>query len=313
MKGRSVDKVAVIGAGNVGATLAMRIVESGLADAVLVDIERPIAEGKALDVADTAGIVRGARSIVGTDEYSHIQGSKVVAITAGLARKPGMSRDDLVSKNAAIVKGVVEKVRMNAPEAVIVVVTNPLDAMTYLAYKASSFGRERVLGMAGLLDESRFIGVIARELKVSPGDVRTVIMGSHGDTMVPILSHTTVGKKDLRALMPKEKIDELIRTTRSRGAQIVNLLGSGSAYYSPALATFKMVEAVMKDTKEVITASCYLEGEYGFNDICIGVPVRVGRKGIESVVELTLTEDEKAALGESARALRRVIESLSLS
>jgi malate dehydrogenase len=304
------ETVAIVGAGNVGSTLAMRVVESGLADVVLLDVYRSIAEGKALDIVDTFGITGGSRRIFGTDEYSNIKGSRIVVITAGFPRKPGMSREDLASKNAAIVKDVAGHIKAHAPDAVVVVVTNPLDAMTYLAYRAGSFPRTKVMGMAGLLDESRFIALIAHELKVSARDVKTVMMGSHGDTMVPILSHTKVGRRPLTEILPKERIDELVRITRSRGAQIVGLLGSGSAYYSPSLAAFKMVECVLRDRREILTASAYLQGEYGLADLCIGVPLRVGGNGIESVIEIDLNEEEKVSLRESAKTIRETIESL---
>ena len=304
-------KVTVIGAGNVGSTLAMRVWESGLADVVLLDICASMAQGKALDIWDESGMSGVPNTITGTGDYSAIKGSDVVVITAGFPRKPGMSREELVAKNAAVIKEVTLNIRANAPETIIIVVTNPLDAMTYLAYKTSSFERTRVMGMAGLLDESRFITLISNELKVHPKDVKTVMMGSHGDTMVPIISQTKVGNKNLKLLLPKDKIDELIRITRDRGARIVGLLGSGSAYYSPSFGAFKMVEAILKDKGGSFTASAYLEGEYGLSGICIGVPVRLGAKGIESISRIKLAGDEEALLIESSKAIGQTIKHLS--
>jgi malate dehydrogenase len=309
---KSNDKVAVIGAGNVGATLAMRVFESGLADVVLVDILPSIAEGKALDISDNCGALGSANAIIGTDDYSRVEGSRIVAITAGFARKPGMSREELVSKNASIVKDVVLKVKAKAPDSIIIVVTNPLDAMTYLAYKTSGFDKKRVMGMAGTLDESRFVALISKELNVDPKEVKTVMMGSHGDTMVPVLSRTTVGKRKLTDLIPKERLDKIVDTTRFRGAQIVNLLGSGSAYYSPSLATFRMIDIILSGKREVVAACAFLDGEYGLSGICIGVPVLLGRKGIESVVEIDLAEEERSSLLRSEAIIRKTMELLPL-
>ncbi len=304
------DKVAVVGAGNVGSTLAMRIWENGLADVVLLDICASMAQGKALDISDESGMSRVPNTIKGTGDYSDVKGAKVAVITAGFPRRPGMSREELVAKNAAVVKEVVLNIRANAPGAIIIVVTNPLDAMTYLAYKTSSFGRARVMGMAGLLDESRFITLISHALSVHPKDVKTVMMGSHGDTMVPVISRTKVGNKNIGAVLSKDRIGELIKMTRDRGARIVNLLGSGSAYYSPSFGAFRMVEAILNDSREAFTASVYMEGEYGLNDICIGVPVILGAKGIESISQIKLDRDEKALLVKSAEAIIQTIKLL---
>jgi len=310
MKRSVKDKVTVVGAGNVGATLAMRIVESGLADVALIDICKTIAEGKALDIADTCGMTGSRATIVGTDDWSRAEGSSVVAITAGFPRKPGMSREDLVAKNAAIVRDVVAGIMPRSREAVIIVVTNPLDAMTYYARRLGGFDRRKVVGMAGLLDESRFKALVARELGGGADDVDAVMMGSHGDTMVPIFSRARAGGRRLCDALPRGKIDGITGTARSRGAQIVGLLGSGSASYAPSLATYRMIEMILRDRHATATASAYLDGEYGLSDICIGVPVVLGRGGIEKIIELDLAPEESAALAKSADVIRQTIQLL---
>ena len=310
MSEKKAPRVSVIGAGAVGATLAQRIFESGLADVVLVDILDKIARGKALDLIDGAAVTGTERSIQGTGDYAAIAGSDIVVITAGLARKPGMTREDLIAKNEAIVKDVSLHIQEHAPSAVVIVVTNPLDSMTYLTWKTTGSRREKVFGMAGVLDGSRFIALIAEELGVPRAAVETVVMGSHGDTMVPVVSKTLVNGRPISALMPKERLDALVKRTCDRGAEIVSYLGTGSAYYSPSASVFKMVSAVLKDTKEVMTASACLNGEYGLKDMFMGVPCRIGRAGIEGVVELKLSEGEKAALAKSAQAIRKSTELL---
>lgn len=297
-------KISVIGAGAVGATLAQRIFESGLADVVLVDILKNIACAKAMDLLDASAITATERTITGTDDYKHIENSDIVVITAGLPRKPGMSREDLISKNAAIVKDVAGKVKIHAPRSIVIVVTNPLDVMTYLAYKVTGFDKSRVLGMAGVLDGSRMIALIADELKVPRSSVKTYVMGSHGDTMVPVISKTSVGGKPLSSVLSKDKIEKIVKRTCDRGAEIVSLLGTGSAYYSPSAAVFKMIRAIMDDTAEVITASVYLNGEYGLKDIFMGVPCRINKRGLAEVVEMDLSEEEKAAFSVSAKAVK---------
>lgn len=296
-------KISVIGAGAVGSTLAQRLFESGLADVVLVDILKNVACGKALDLLDASSIMGTEKAIIGTDDYKEIRGSDIVVITAGLPRKPGMTREDLISKNAAIVKDVAAKVRTHAPGAIVIVVTNPLDTMTYLTCKVTGFDKTKVLGMAGVLDGSRFIALIADELKVHRSLVKACVMGSHGDTMVPVISQTFVSGKPLSSILPKDKIDNLVKRTCDRGAEIVSLLGTGSAYYSPSAAALRMIRAIMDDRGEVITASAYLEGEYGLKDICMGVPCRLDSRGIVEVVELDLSEQEKAAFAASAKAV----------
>jgi malate dehydrogenase len=303
-------KIAVIGAGAVGATLAQRIIERGIADVVLVDILKNIAVGKAFDLLDASPAVGHERGIIGTDDYSQIAGSDIIVMTAGLPRKPGMTREELISKNAAIVKSVSENIKRHAPSAITIVVTNPLDAMTYLALKTIGSSRSRVFGMAGVLDGSRMAYLIAEELKVKRSTVETMVLGSHGDTMVPVLSATKVGGRPVAELLPKDKLDGIIRRTRDRGAEIVSLFGTGSAFYSPSAATLKMIEAIAKDRKETLAASALLEGEYGLKDICIGVPCVIGGRGMEKVVEADLSKEEREAFLKSASAIRSSIELL---
>lgn len=305
-------KITVIGAGAVGATLAQRILEGDIADVVLIDILKDIAIGKAYDLLDAASIKDHERTIVGTDDYNAMKSSDIVVITAGLARKPGMTREDLITKNSAIVRDVAEKVKTYAPDSIVIVVTNPLDAMTYLVYKTTGFPKSRVMGMAGILDGSRFVQLVADALKVNRSEVETFILGSHGDTMVPVLSKTTVGDKSISDCLPKDKLDAIIQRTRDRGAEIVKLLGSGSAYYSPSAGVLKMIECIVDDSKETVVAAAILEGEYALKDIAIGVPVVLGKAGIEQVVEFELDEEEKTSLLNSAKAIKSVID-LSLS
>jgi malate dehydrogenase len=299
-------KIAVIGAGAVGATLAQRIIESSAADVVLVDILKNVARGKALDMLDASPVVGHEKDIFGTDDYADIKGCSIVVITAGLPRKPGMTRDDLVLKNAAIVRDVAGNLKKYAPGSIVIVVTNPLDTMTYLALKVTGFGMRKVMGMAGLLDGARFTNLLAAELKVPRKSVRTLMLGSHGDTMVPVISKTTVSGKKVTALLPKERIDAISKRTADRGAEIVSLLGSGSADYSPSAAVLKMIKAITGNKRETLVASAYLDGEYGLKDICIGVPCIIGRKGIEKVVDIDLSEEEKKAFLASANAIRNV-------
>ena len=297
-------KVSVIGAGAVGATLAHRVLESGIADVVLLDILKNVALGKAMDLSDASPIVAHERSIIGTDDYKDIESSDIVVITAGLPRKPGMTRDELISKNAGIIRDVALKVKAHAPSSIIIVVTNPLDVMTYLTYKVTGFPKNRIIGMAGLLDGSRLVYLIASELGVPRSSVETYILGSHGDTMVPLLSKTKVGAKLVTEIMASGKLKAIVKRTCDRGAEIVSSLGSGSAYYSPSAAVFKMIESILKDKKETLAASAYLEGEYGLRDLYIGVPCKIGSGGIEKIVEFDISADEKAALARSAQAIK---------
>ena len=301
-------KIAVIGAGAVGATLAQRILEGEIADVVLVDIAKNMAIGKALDLLDAAPILGHDKKITATDDYNEIKGSGIVVITAGLTRKPGMTREDLVAKNAAIVRDVSARIKAHAPDAIVIVITNPLDAMTYLAYKTTGFKKSRVMGMAGVLDSSRFIHLLSEELKVPRSSVKTFVLGSHGDTMVAALSQTTVNGKPVRDILPKDRLERIVKRTCDRGAEIVSLFGTGSAYYSPSAAAYRMITAIMNDTKEVMSVSAYLEGQYGFKDIYIGVPCRIGKNGIEEVVEIPLSEDEKSSLSRSAQAIKSSLQ-----
>ena len=307
---RSISKVSIIGAGAVGATLAQRVIESGLADVVLIDIAKNMAIGKAFDLSDASPIIAHECSIIGTDDYKEITSSDIVVITAGLARKPGMTREDLIAKNAQIVKSVSENIKKYSPDSIVIVVTNPLDPMTYLTYKTTGFKREKVFGMAGLLDASRFIYLIANELKIPRSAVKTYMLGSHGDTMVPILSKTTVSGKPISEVMPKDKLDAIIKRTCERGAEIVSLLGSGSAYYSPSAAVLKMIDIILKDSKETIVASACLNGEYGLKDIAIGVPCKIGRNGIDKIIELEMSREEDAAFRRSAKEIKSSIDIL---
>jgi len=300
-------KVSIIGAGAVGATLAQRVLESGMADVVMVDIAKNVAAGKALDLSDAAPTIGHERAIIGTDDYAEIKDSAAVVITAGFPRKPGMSREDLIAKNAAIVKDVSRKIKSYSPQAIVIVVTNPLDTMTYLAYKTTGFSREKVFGMAGLLDSSRFIYLLSDELKVPRSAVKTLMLGSHGDTMVPVISKTTVSGKPVRDLISKGKLDAIIKRTCDRGAEIVSLLGSGSAYYSPSAGVFRMLDVIFGDKSQTIVVSAYLTGEYGLKDICMGVPCVLGKKGIEKIIEMDLSGEEAAAFKKSAAAIKESI------
>ena len=303
-------KVSIIGAGAVGATLAQRVLESGLADVVMVDIAKNIAIGKALDLLDAAPIAGHERSIAGTDDYNQIKSSDIVVITAGFPRKPGMTREELVSKNAAIVKDVSQKIKLHSPDSIVIVITNPLDAMTYLCCKTTGFKSEKVFGMAGVLDSARFVYLLANELKVPRSAIETYMLGSHGDTMVPLISQTRVSGKPVRNVIAKDKLDKIIKRASDRGAEIVSLLGSGSAYYSPSAAAFRMIRAILKDTKETLVVSAFLEGEYTLNGICIGVPCKIGKRGIEEVVRLDMSDEEKEAFLKSAQAIKSSMDLL---
>ncbi len=308
------SKVAVIGAGNVGASTAQRIVEGGLADVVLVDIVEGLPQGKALDLAEAAPVVGHGARIIGTNDYAETAGSDVIVVTSGLARQPGMSRDDLLARNAGIVRTVVEQSASRSPDAVIIVVTNPLDAMCHVALRASGFPANRVIGMAGVLDTARFRTFIAMELGVSVTSTAALVLGGHGDTMVPLPRRATAGGVPITELMTAEQIDRLVTRTRNGGGEIVSLLKTGSAYYAPAAAIYRMVEAVLQDRQEILPCAAYLEGQYGIEGLFVGVPVKLGRHGVEQVVEISLADDEKAALEASAGAVRelvRVLDSLS--
>ena len=305
-------KVTVVGAGNVGASVAQYIVEKELADVVLTDVIEGLPQGKALDLLEAGPVHRYDCLLTGSNDYKDTAGSDIVVITAGLARKPGMSRDDLLQKNAEIVRGVVEQVVRHSPNAILIVVTNPLDAMAQLAYRVSGFPRHRVIGMAGILDSARFRTFIARELDVSVENVTAFVLGGHGDTMVPLPRYSTVAGIPITDLLPKERIAALVERTANGGAEIVNLLKAGSAFYAPGASTTEMVEAILRDKKKILPCAAYLEGEYGINGLFVGVPVKLGRKGIERIIQITLTADEDAALKKSAAAVKELAEKLKV-
>ncbi|NQT30611.1 MAG: malate dehydrogenase [Candidatus Saganbacteria bacterium] len=297
-------KVAIIGAGNVGAEVARRLAEKELADVVLVDIIEGIPQGKALDMLQAGPVVGYNSQIHGTNDFSEIQDSQIVVVTAGLARKPGMSRDDLLKKNAQITKSVIENIKKFAPESIILMVTNPLDTMTYVAWKASGFPEKRVLGMAPLLDLARMATFIALELKVPVTSVSAMVLGTHGDLMIPVVSQTAVSGKPITELLSKEKIDQIVERTRGGGAEIVSYLKTGSAYYAPSACAAYMVESMLKDKQEIIVASVFADGEYGLKDLYIGLPAKIGKNGVEGIVEIALTDKEKVALEQSATAIK---------
>ena len=300
-------KITVVGAGSVGATVAQYAVERELGDVVLVDVVEGVPQGKALDLAQ-AGPLRGYDArLTGANAYDPTADSDLVVITAGLARKPGMTRDDLLFKNAEIVGSVVEQTVQRSPRAILVLVTNPLDAMVQLAWKKSGFPSEHVIGMAGLLDSARFRTFIAQELGVSVENVTAFVLGGHGDTMVPLPRYSTVAGIPITELLPREKIDALVRRTAGGGAEIVNLLKSGSAYYAPGAATVEMVEAILKDKKKIVPCAAYLDGEYGLKGLFVGVPCKLGTRGIEQIIEIKLTPEEQSALQKSAGAVKELV------
>jgi len=300
-------KISIIGAGNVGSTVAMRIAESNLADVLLLDVVEGLSSGKAMDLTDASPIANHECHIQGAKGYEDLKGSQVVVITAGFPRQPGMSREELLAKNSSIVKGAAKGIKGNCPDAIIIVVTNPLDAMTYIALKESGFKRNKVMGMAGELDSSRFVALIAQVSGAKRSKIQTVVIGSHGDTMVPILSKTTIDEKQIADVLSKDKIDEVVKRTKHRGAEIVGALKKGSAYYAPSAACFSMVQAILNNSKKRSCVSCYLEGEYGLEDICIGVPVKLGKNGIEEIIKLELSDEENESFKRSAKAIGKTI------
>ncbi len=299
-------KVTVIGAGNVGATAAQRLAEKELCDVVLVDIIEGVPQGKALDLAEAAPIEKHDAHLTGANAYDATAGSNIVIITAGIPRKPGMSRDDLLTTNAGIVKKVTQEVAARSPEAILIIVSNPLDAMCHVAFDASRFPKQRVIGMAGVLDSARFRAFIAMELNVSVENTHAFVLGGHGDTMVPLPRYSSVAGIPITELMSPERIEALVKRTRNGGAEIVGLLKTGSAFYAPASAAVEMAESILKDKKKVLPCAAYLEGEYGIKDLFIGVPVKLGAKGIEQVIEIKLSADENAALQKSAAAVQEL-------
>lgn len=303
-------KVTVVGAGNVGATTAQRIVEQELADVALIDIMGDLARGKALDMMESAPVVGFNAKLEGGDDYALTAGSDICVVTAGLARKPGMSRDDLLVKNTEIVGGVIEQLVAHSPETILILVTNPLDAMCEVARRVSKFPRQRVFGMAGVLDAARMRYFIAAELEVSVEDVDAFVLGGHGDTMVPLPRYATVNGVPLTELLSAERIEAINQRTRDGGIEIVNYYKQGSAYYAPSAAVVDMVAAILRDKKKILPCAAYLEGEYGVEGLFIGVPAKLGRSGLEEVIELELTADDKAALEKSVAAVKGLIEKL---
>jgi malate dehydrogenase len=305
-------KISIIGAGFVGATAAQWAAEKELGDVVLVDIIEGIPQGKALDLAEAGPIEGFDARVVGTNSYGETKDSDVVIITSGVPRKPGMSREDLLDVNKKIIESVVAQVVQQSPKAILILVTNPLDTMTYLAFKRSGLPRQRIVGMAGILDTARYRAFIAMELGVSVEDIQALILGGHGDEMVPLVRYTTVSGIPLTQLLPKEKIDRLVDRTRKGGGEIVNLLKTGSAFYAPSAAAIQMAEAILKDKKRILPCCVYLDGEYGLRDICFGVPIKLGIEGMESVIEIELTPEEKALVTKSAESVKKSIADLKL-
>ena len=301
------SKVTVVGAGNVGATTAQRIHQLGYADVVLVDVVEDLPQGKALDMLESGPVIGSDASVIGSNGYEESAGSDLVVITAGIARRPGMSRDDLLLTNMNIPTAVTEQVVKHSPDTIIIAVTNPLDAMVQNVYECSGFPRNRVFGMAGVLDTARFRTFIAQELDVSVDDVQAYVLGGHGDDMVPLVRYTTVGGIPISELLDDDQIQRLVERARQGGGEIVALLKQGSAYYAPSASITQMVEAVLLDRKRILPACAYLEGEYGINGLCVGVPVKLGANGLEQVIEITLTDDEKAALNRSAASVQELV------
>jgi malate dehydrogenase len=305
-------KLSIIGAGFVGATAAHWAAEKELGDVVLVDILEGIPQGKALDLFEASPIEGFDSRIIGTNGYEETKDSDVVIITSGVPRKPGMSREDLLEINQKIIESVIAQVVEKSPKAILIMVTNPLDTITYLAYKKSGIPKERVMGMAGILDTARFRAFIAMELGISVEDIQALLLGGHGDEMVPLPRYTTVSGIPLSQLLSKETIDRLVDRTRKGGGEIVNLLKTGSAFYAPSAGIVQMAEAILKDKKRILPCCVYLNGEYGLKDICFGVPVKLGARGVESIIELQLTGEEKSLVAKSAESVKKSIAELKL-
>jgi malate dehydrogenase len=306
-----VNKITVVGAGNVGATTAQRVAEKELArTVVMVDVAEGIPQGKALDQWQSAPIEGFDSRVIGTNGYDETKDSDLVIITAGIARKPGMSRDDLLNTNAGIVKSVSEQIARTSPKAIIIVVSNPLDVMCYVAMKASGFPRQRVIGMAGVLDTARYRAFLAEALDVSVRDIQAMVLGGHGDTMVPLISYTSVSGIPITQLMNRATLDAIVDRTRNGGAEIVKHLKTGSAYYAPSAGAVQMAEAIVNDQRRILPCAAWLEGEYGMKGLFLGVPCKLGRNGLEKVIEVELTSDEKAALQKSAEAVREPMSAI---
>jgi malate dehydrogenase len=306
-----IKKATVIGAGQVGATAAMRLAEKELADVVLIDVIDGVPAGKALDLAEAAPIEKHDAHLLGvTNDYSAAKDSDIIIITAGIPRKPGMSRDDLLTTNMGIMRSVAKEVAAVSPNAILIIVSNPLDAMCHVAYEASGFAKNKVIGMAGVLDSARFRAFIAMELNVSVENTHAFVLGGHGDTMVPLPRYSTVAGIPITELMSAERIEALVERTRNGGAEIVGLLKTGSAFYAPSAAAVEMAEAILKDKKKILPCAAILSGEYGINDLFIGVPVKLGKDGVEEIIEIKLTEQEQKALNKSADAVRGLVGDL---
>ncbi len=308
-----VNKITVVGAGNVGATTAQRVAEKELARTlVMVDVAEGIPQGKGLDQWQSAPIELFDTRIIGTNGYDDTKDSDIVIITAGIARKPGMSRDDLLNTNAGIVKSVSEQIKRTSPNAIVIVVSNPLDVMCYVAMRATGFPRNRVLGMAGVLDTARYRSFLAEELDISVRDIQAMVLGGHGDTMVPLISYTSVSGIPITQLMDKATLDKIVDRTRNGGAEIVKHLKTGSAYYAPSAGAVQMAEAIVNDQRRILPCAAWLEGEYGMKGLFLGVPCKLGRNGLEKVIEVELTADEKAALQKSADAVREPMAAIKM-
>lgn len=306
-------KITVVGAGNVGATVAQRIVDRELAnEVVLIDIVEGLPQGKGLDMFESSPIQGTDTRAIGTNDYAATAGSDIIVITAGIARKPGMTREQLQDTNAGIVKSVTEQVAPKSPKSIIIVVSNPLDVMTYVAYKVSGFDRSRVMGMAGILDTARYRTFIAEALNISVEDIQALVLGGHGDSMVPLVRYTTIAGVPLSEFMDRETIEKIVKRTREGGIEIVNYLKTGSAYYAPSAAAVEMVEAIVKNKNRILPCAAWLQGEYGLKDTYVGVPVKLNRKGIEKVVEVALSAEEKAGLTKSAEEVKANIAKLKL-
>jgi malate dehydrogenase len=306
------SKITVVGAGFVGSTLVQRLVERDYADVVMFDIIPSMPQGKALDILQAGPVLGYDSLVVGTNDYADTANSDIAIITSGFPRKPGMSRDDLVKKNQEVVTQVTREVVSRSPNCIIIMVTNPLDAMAQLAYHVSGFPRNRVIGMAGVLDTARFRTFIAQELNVSVRDVQAYVLGGHGDTMVPLSRMCTVAGVPISQLIPAERIEQIVQRTRDGGAEIVNLLGSGSAYFAPSASILQMVDSILLDKKMIMPCAVYLQGEYGINDLFVGVPVKLGANGLEQIIEIELSESERSLLQKSAQAVKELVEVMGI-
>ena len=304
-------KVSIVGAGQVGATTAQRIFEKQYADVVLIDIVEGLPQGKALDMLESGPVVGSDAQVIGTNDYKDTANSDIVVITSGVARKPGMSRDDLLFTNMKIMDSVTSEVVKYSPDTIIIVVTNPLDAMAQRVYQSSGLPREKVIGQSGVLDTARFRTFLAQELNVSIRDIQAYVLGGHGDTMVPVLGYTTVGGVPVSELISKKRLDEIIKRTQDGGAEIVSLLKTGSAYYAPSAGVAEMVDSIILDQHRILPCAAYLTGEYGINDLYVGVPVKIGSSGIEDIIQIDLSNEEQAMLNASADAVQELIDVMS--